>query len=145
MPHTNFVGNLLKFIIVSAAAIVTGWIGLAGLFSDIGPNENVAERVATVTTVYIIGCGIIGALLQKKWYIAIITTWGPILISIFMLVVYFFNLGTPANTKFFVPFWISVLFGFPIFSLIFGFIGAWLCRKLQGHHKIQKNIQDISI
>jgi len=142
MSDSGFVGQLLKFIIISISALVAGWIGLSGLFSDIGSNETVAERVAIISIAYIIGCGLMGALLQKKWYISVIAAWGPLLISIIMLVVYFFNLGTPADTKLFIPFWLSVLIGFPILSLAFGYMGAWLFRKIQ-RHNIQKNIQDI--
>jgi len=139
MRDTGFVGKLLKFIIVSVSALVTGSIGLTGLFSDLGPNETMAGRVAIVAIVYLFGCGIIGALLLQKWYLSVIAAWGPILLSIFMLV----NMGTAADIKFFVLFWLSALIGFPLFTLVCGYVGAWLCRKLQGHHKTQKNIQEM--
>jgi hypothetical protein len=106
------------------------------LASDLGPSETVAARVAVVVVVYVIGCGLIGALLPRQWYVAVISAWGPVLISTFMLVALVFRLGEPAGAPgAFAGFWLLALIVFPAFAFASGYVGAWLRRRMGGREE----------
>jgi hypothetical protein len=126
------VAHTLTRVTVGASALATGWVGLAGLFSDFGPHERLVGRIGVVAAAYVVGCGLIGALVPRRWYVAVSGAWGPVLLSTFMLGAVALRLGEPAAApRAFAGFWLLALVGFPAFALAWGYAGAWLRRWIR--------------
>ena len=109
-------------------AFITGFAGLSGFFSDLGPSETQAGRIIFLVVSYAVGCGIVGAILPRAWQIALIAAWGPLAIALPGLVIKLMG-GGP------VPYWsflLQALLAVPAATLAFGYGGAWLRRRLTG-------------
>ena len=107
-------------------ALITGFVGLTGFFSDLGPSETGTERIVLLLVSYAVGCGLVGALLPRAWYFALIAAWGPVLIALPGLVNKVVR-GGPF------PFWsflLEALVAVPAAALVFGYAGSWLRKRL---------------
>ena len=99
-------------------ALVTGFVGLAAFFSDLGPSETEAKRIAFVVATYAVGCGLVGALLPRAWYVALIAAWGPLFLAVPELI------SGPASG---LSTWnLAELVLVPAAALVFGYVGARL-------------------
>ena len=73
-------GKKLLFLAIAAILIVmVGIFGLAATFSDLGPGETWAFRIATLLAVCLLGGIGVGLLLNSWWPAAIACAWGPLL------------------------------------------------------------------
>lgn len=112
-------------------ALVTGFFGLAGLFSDLASSETIATRMMLVTLIYAVGCGFVGALRPRMWYLALVAAWGPFMIGLLGLVTKLRQGGQ-------YPYW-SILFVDLLFvpgaALVFGCGGSWFRRRLSRSHE----------
>ena len=115
--------QLGRISVVSAFALlvfVIGVLGLSGFFSDLGPGESERERIAFVVGVYVVGGGLLGALLPRRWYLAVLSAWGPLLVSAPGLLV-------PLSRGQATPYWSYILLGLvgaPAVAVAAGFAGS---------------------
>jgi len=113
----------LKDAAATAIALITGFIGLAASFSDLGRNETLAERIVPVAVIYFVACFSIGVMFEKQWYLAAFTSWGPVLLLVPALL-------SKLMTNEPDPYWsfIFALSSVPVFALASGYAGARLRR-----------------
>lgn len=77
---TMAVGKKLLFLAIAAVLIVAvGLFGLSATFSDLGPGETWAFRIATLLGAYVLGSVGVGFLLNKWWPAAVACSWGSVL------------------------------------------------------------------
>ena len=73
-------------LMVRAAAatlviLLTGAVGLWGVFTDASPGESIALRLALLVLVQLLGAALVGALLPRWWMLALLSAWGPVLLG----------------------------------------------------------------
>jgi hypothetical protein len=118
----------LKVVVVCLLALITGFIGAGAFFSDLGRNETLVGRVVPVVIIYFVASSIIGAIYEQRWYLAVFTSWGPML----LFVIAFMNMLVILLTKSAQgPQWsfLLALSIVPVFALVSGYAGAWLRRR----------------
>lgn len=106
--------------------LVTTFLGLMLVFSDLPASESAASRIAKIALTYALGCGLVGTLLPRAWYVASITALGPFLLAA-VGVVGKLTQGGPY------PYWSNLFMGLvliPAAALAFAFAGSRLRRKL---------------
>jgi hypothetical protein len=121
-PRRRFLATLGGVVI----AFITGFAGLSGFFSDLGPSETQTSRIIFLVVSYAVGCAIVGAISPRTWQVALIAAWGPFAIALPGLVIKLTG-GGP------VPYWsflLEALLAVPAAALVFGYGGAWLRRSL---------------
>ena len=67
---------------VLAVAILVYFVGAMGgwrVAHDVQQPEGMPWRYAEIALVYLVGSALIGLLVRRHWYIALLTLWGPIL------------------------------------------------------------------
>ena len=74
-------GSIARTILVTAVVLVTGFLGLAQVFSDLGPRETGMQRILSTLLTCIIGSLLIGLIVPKRWYLAVLNAWGPLLLA----------------------------------------------------------------
>ncbi len=113
-------------IIGVTIALATGLVGLWCVFTDLGPSEFMAGRISILVLAYLVGAGLVGALLPRRWYVASVAAWGPVLFGILGLVAKLSRGGPMLRWSFL----IETLLMIPAACLMFGFGGSWLRRRL---------------
>ena len=107
-------------------ALATGFVGLVSFFSDLGASESTAGRISILVLAYVVGAGVVGALLPRAWYLASIAAWGPVVFGVLGLVAKL-SRGGPF------PHWsliLETLVMIPAACLVFGYGGSRLRRRL---------------
>ena len=61
--------------------LLSGAVGLWGVFTDASPGESVALRLALLVLVQLLGAALVGALLPRWWMLALLSAWGPVLLG----------------------------------------------------------------
>ena len=107
-------------------ALATGLIGLWCVFTDLGPSESMAGRISILVLAYLVGAGLVGVLLPRRWYVASVAAWGPVLLGSAGLVAKVSRGGAMPRWSFL----IAALLIIPAVCLMFGFGGSWLRRRL---------------
>lgn len=131
--RTGGVMNGIRFAAFGAAAVViavaTGFLGLSMFFSDLGPSESVAFRVLTLVLLYALGAGSIGALVPRIWYVALLAAWGPVLLSLPVLL----NRGAvaPSSPAEQMQQGLLGLVVVPLAALAFSYVGMRLRRRFE--------------
>ncbi len=109
----------LNTILAVVVALSVGVLGLWSVFTDIGPHESRTSRWAMTGLVYALGATVVGALVPHRWYLAVLTAWGPLLLGAIGLTAKLAT-GRP------VPYWsflATTLLGVPALALLFGYLG----------------------
>jgi hypothetical protein len=118
--------RVLATLLAVAIALAVGVIGLWAVFSDFGPNESPTARWLIVGLIYAAGAAAVGALVPQRWYLALLTAWGPLAIGLLGLATRL-RIGGPF------PYWSFLaleILGVPGVALAFGYLGR-KCRGLQ--------------
>ena len=104
---------------------VTGWFGFAGLFAG-GLGEN-PGRLAFILGVYVLGSGLVGALLPRHWYLSMICAWGvapPMLIAAIVGLISDHQERMAAADFRAIVIFITGVVIVPLGGLLFGYLGA---------------------
>ena len=113
--------KLLFGFLATYIVIMIGMFGLSASFSDFGPGETWASRIALVYVVSLVGSLGVGALLYKWWPVAVACSWGVL-----------FGGAMLKSSHFQVA-----MFVVPILCLLGGFAGYQLIKLLLKRKKIQ--------
>ena len=120
--------NARNVVLAVIIALAVGVIGLWAVFSDIGPKDSMAARWLMTSLVYAAGAMAVGFLVPRRWYLALLTAWGPLVLGLIGLTVKLIN-GRP------VPYWrflALTILGVPGAALLFGFLGRRVRGRLAG-------------
>src|SRR5436309_6428654 len=77
MRHLGSIGRTL---VVTSVVLVTGFLSLAQIFSDLGPQETQVSRILVSWLTLIFRAVLIGLIMPRCWYLAVLTAWGPFLL-----------------------------------------------------------------
>ena len=99
-------------------------------FADLSPWEPVWMRITLVAVFYAASAAIVGALVPSRWYVALLTAWGPTLMGSLALLLRL-SLGAPPGWDFVLP----ALAGVPTLALVAGYSGMRLSR----HYLLSSN------
>lgn len=113
---------MVKVLAVIAIALVGGLFGLSAIFSDLGPGESQMQRWTLLAGIYILGSMAIGVLIPRRWYMALSIAWGPVLLTIPLLML-IFSSGPKLTTY---RFLLEGLIFIPAIVLVSGFMGSRL-------------------
>ena len=117
--HADRARSALNIALAVALALLVGVAGLWTVFTDVGPNESRAARWLMTGLVYALGATAVGALVPRRWYLALLAAWGPVVLGAVGLVAKLANGGA-------VPYWrflATNLLGVPAVALLFGYLG----------------------
>ncbi len=107
-------------------ALVVGVIALPFVFSDLGPEETVARRVALAGGVFFVGGVLSGALASRRWPVSGLCAWTPFGMGLFMLV-------SKLTVRGEMPYWSAIgtfLLAPLIVAVIGGFVGSRLASRI---------------
>lgn len=122
--NAHRVARALTVVLAVIIALMVGVIGLWAVFSDIGPRDSIATRWLITGLVYAAGAMAVGFLVPRRWYLALLTAWGPLVLGLIGLTAKLMN-GGP------LPYWrflALTILGVPGFALLFGYLG----RRVRG-------------
>jgi hypothetical protein len=94
--------------------------GLVLFFTDLGTAESVRSRVLLVTALYTVVPFLVGVLVPRWWYVALLTAAGPVGLGILSLIMRTSAGGPP-------PFWsyiVAAAVGVPVVVTLAARIGA---------------------
>jgi hypothetical protein len=108
---------------------LVGFVGCAAFFSDPGPGAELWRRTLVTTAIYVLGCAGIGALLEERWYVALLSSFGPMLEGVEALAN--FVLGSAAGSRGTGIFVVAGLVLTPSVSLLSSYAGARIRRRCE--------------
>lgn len=111
--------KILKIIFSAAIALVAGLFAVVANSSDFGPEGLAFESFLIV----LLFCTIISFILGlafKTWKIALLSSWGSVFTSLFML---FVAIDKRADVSY-VAFYFTGLVIVPVVCLLFGYLGS---------------------
>jgi hypothetical protein len=106
------------------AILATGAYGFVGVFSDRSPGESAVFRMASLALVSVVGAGLVGMLLPRRWYLAVLTAWGPMLMGCLGLYVKVAHPGPFPRVRALAV----MLLVWPCVAVAGGFLGMWIAR-----------------
>ena len=74
-------GSNGRTLVVTSVVLVTGFLSLAQIFSDLGPQETQVSRILVTWLTLIFGAVLIGLIVPRRWYLAVLSAWGPFLLA----------------------------------------------------------------
>ena len=107
-----------------AAAVVIlafGALGFFGVFSDAPPGQPLTLRLGVLAVAQLTGAGLVGLLLVRQWFLAVLTAWGPLLMGGLGLYVKLRHPGEFPRASFL----LVSLCGAPLLALAGGWLGRW--------------------
>lgn len=123
----NAIENAAAVIVVLGIAVVTGYLGFAGVISNRGPGESLFDRNAVVLGAAISGAVLIGLFLPRFWYFSIAASWGSLSFLVTSAVYrpiealsHFFDAGNMS---------VWAVFSAPLLALASGYLGAYVGRR----------------
>ncbi|HEX6853454.1 MAG TPA: hypothetical protein VF139_18810 [Candidatus Polarisedimenticolaceae bacterium] len=118
---------MVRWLISVVLVLVTGVVGLSGVFADAAPGESMLGRAMFVGGAYLLGCGAIGAMLDRYWWLAGLASWGPVLVGVGSAMA----LARATEYGPAVPLLVLNVVLFPALSLACGLAGRWGWRKFR--------------
>ena len=70
---------ILRGLAVAALILVVGLVGLWAVFTDLRPGASLVPRILIVALLYVGTGALVGRLLPRFWYLAVLLAWGPAL------------------------------------------------------------------
>lgn len=116
-------GWLIAALVVLGANI----LGLAAVFSDLGPSEPAWLRIVSIVGLFVFAGTVFGALLPRAWYLAVLTCIGPMAFGALALSVRLRVDGPP-------PYWTFILLTLsvpPMLALVSAYFGSGLRRNVE--------------
>ncbi|HEX6386934.1 MAG TPA: hypothetical protein VF177_19910 [Anaerolineae bacterium] len=115
--------GFIRVGVVVGLALVAGFVGLAMLFGDLGPEETLASRAAMVAGLHLVVGVVVGLVEPVHWKLAGLAAWGAVVMALGVLLG---NLGRGIE---------EVLPGLVLFvplalALVGGYAGRWLRRRM---------------
>ena len=123
------VRGTMTLVLAVLVALLVGVIGLWSVLADSGPKESRTMRWLMTGVISALGATTVGALVPRRWYLAVITAWGPLFLGAMGLVAKLAH-GGP------IPYWsflATTLLGLPALAVLFGYVG----RRLRGPQRQQ--------
>ena len=120
-------------------ALLLGFVGLVLVFSDVGSKETWVLRVAIVTTFFFFAGAAIGFIYPEGWPIAILASWGAVLLGGFIVLMALARYGAQAFSAVEPPYLTSgltILFGPLLLTAIGALIGKSLSRGRANRRQI---------
>lgn len=118
---------MARWLISVVLVLVLGVVGLSAVFSDPGPGESMLARAMFVAAAYLLGCGAIGAMLDRHWWFAGLAAWGPVVLGVgSAMALARSTSGGPA-----VPLLVLNVVLFPALALACGLAGRWGWRRFR--------------
>ncbi len=117
--------SLSALVSAVVVALVVGVVGLWAVFADIAPKGSAAWRWSLTAIVYAGGAAVVGALVPRRWYLALLAAWGPVTLGLLGLI-------TKLVSGAAVPYWsflALVLVFVPAVALLFGYLGTRAVRR----------------
>lgn len=114
------VPSVLATMVGVLVALAIGLVGLFAVFSDVAPGGTPAVRFLFLGLLYAGGSALVGALVPRRWYVAVVAAWGPVLWCSLGVVMKLTH-GGP------VPYWsylIPTIIIVPALALGFGYLGG---------------------
>src|SRR5712691_8712731 len=114
---------------LAVIVLVTGFLGLDQIFSDLGPHEAGVSRLVTSALTYVIGSVLVGFIMPRHWYIAVLNGWGALLLAVPILI------GAIRSGRL-IPSWTIlglVILVIPGVNLISGRAGAMARHRMTRH------------
>ena len=111
-----------------AAATVIFFVGLVGFmaaFIDVSAGEILSLRITVVALLFFLGSAVVGLLLPRRWYLATLTAWGPLLVGGVSLYVKLTNDEVRVSTKLL----LASLVVIPVLALLCGLAGRWFILR----------------
>lgn len=121
---------IVRWSVAAVAIALVGLLGLSAFFSDLGPGETGFRRAVVVAIEYVVGGVVIGWTLRRRWYLAILEAWGPVLLGVAVVFVAF-RQGIGEGRLSFLLLLLGVM---PLVSIGSGLLG-WRLARL-GRHSI---------
>lgn len=112
-------GAILRGVAVAFLVFVVGLVGLATVFSDPSPGETRLSRALVVVAVHVIGGVAVGALVERRYGVAVLQSWGTATLALWSLAVGWKIGHVTASPEFLV----LCLLGAPLASLAGGLAG----------------------
>lgn len=113
-------------------AFLFGFGGWVFVFSDLRPGESWLARIAIAAAFFLLTGGVIGFLHPKGWLVAMLISWGAVLMGGLMIFLAFVRYGREAFSAAEPPFVTSgpvMVFGSLGMSLSGGIVGKLLTRN----------------
>ena len=114
--------SYLRVVVAVLIALAAGFVGLAMLFGDLGPEETMASRAALVAGLHALAGAVIGFVEPGHWKLAGLAAWGAVVLGLGVLLG---NLGSGFGEA------LSglVLLAPLAVALAGGYVGRWLRRR----------------
>ena len=116
---------LVRGAAATLVILATGGFGLVGLFSDVPPGASVVLRLLLLTLVQVLGAALVGLLLPRLWFVALLTAWGPVLLGAVGLYVKLRHETAFPRARFLI---LSLVLP-PLLALAGGLLGRWWIRR----------------
>lgn len=116
--------TMLRIVIAVALAVVVGVIALALLFSDLGPEESMVQRIIILGGLFFAGGILVGGIAGRKWRVSALCAWSPVMLGLTGLIGHL-----PILRAMRFQFWIELagLLLVPLgVALLGGYVGNWL-------------------
>lgn len=78
--------RISRLVSAVALALVVGVFTLPLVFSDLGPGETVAQRIAIAGIAFFVGGALVGGVAARQWPVAALCAWTPIAIGLVALI-----------------------------------------------------------
>jgi hypothetical protein len=118
---------MVRWLISIVLVLVLGVVGLSAVFSDPGPGESMLGRAMFVGGAYLFGCGAIGAMLDRHWWFAGLSAWGPVILGVGSAMA----LARATQSGPVVPLLVLNVVLFPALALACGLAGRWGWRRFR--------------
>jgi hypothetical protein len=129
-PALRAVGLIVRWMLALGIVLVIGLWGAMALFSDLPAGFSFAKMRVVIIAVHLAAGLSIGALVPKRWYLALAVAWGGIMIDGIPLLVFIRRWhGYPNGTY---PG--SPILGFLIIPLVLA-AGGYLGHRIAGRRK----------
>ena len=119
---------LARSVAAILVALLVGFGGLSLAMSDLGPGENYAQRLGVSVLYFLVVGLIVGLIDRRRWPLASLAAWGPMLMGGFGLLSKVVGGGE-------FPYWpfVLVLLSLPLACALFGgWLGSRLRRRRRG-------------
>lgn len=121
--------NNKRTIIAVVLAIVVGTLALPFVFSDLGPDEGIALRMASAGSIFFFGGVLVGWVAIRRWLVSALCAWSPLGMGLMMLISKLTVQGGGTS-------WAAITV-FLVAPLAFSVIGGYIGYRFKGRFRNQ--------
>jgi hypothetical protein len=116
-PRPQDRASITVLAVVLAGTI--GAIGFGALSIDLAPTVSKSGLLLVTALVYAVGAVVVGALAPRRWWLALLAAWGPVILGIAALIAKLANYGEGVHWR---DLTMAILV-VPGYAMLFGYLG----------------------